>query len=389
MNALELTRVKTKEDRENFIRVPQIIHHGKPNWIFPLNMESLERIDPLKNPFFEYGKAEFWIAWRDGVPLGRISAQVNPRHLERHDDRSGHFGYVDAIDDVNVFKALFEVGEEWLLEQGMRSACGPFQLSINEECGMLVDGFDHAPVLMMGHGEPYYAKHTNACGYEKCKDLHAFYIDTNEADEPKIDRLLKRTNEASNIHVRSVDMSRYDEEAAIIFEIFSEAWSQNWGFIPFTDAEMKHMSSNMKMILKPELALIVEIAGEPAGIMIGLPNVNEAIKDLNAKLFPFGWAKLLWRLKVKGLQSGRVVLAGVRKEHHGTIGGMSALAAMLAKIKENANKLGYRYGELSWILEDNKPVQRLLALGGYKPYKTYRIFEKQLTQNNVLREKDK
>jgi hypothetical protein len=379
LSELKLTEVRTKQDRKVFVSVPKTLHAGKQNWVFPLDMESLERIDSEKNPFFEYGEAAFWVAWRNGVPVGRISAQINPRHLDRYNDATGHFGYLDGVDDVSVFQALLNTAEEWLHERGMKWARGPFQLSTNEECGMLVDGFEHPPMLMMGHAEPYYSQHIAACGYGKCKDLHAFYVDTSEKRQPQIDRFLKKTENDTHIRVRSVDLKRYDEEVKLVFDIFADAWSENWGFIPFTDAEMKHISANMKLILKPELALIVEINDIPSGILIGLPNVNEAIGDLNGKLLPFGWLKILWRLKVKGLKSGRVILAGVRKEHHGTVSGFTALAAMLAEMKENANRLGYKFGELSWVLEDNKPVQRLLALGHYKPYKTYRIFEKTIS----------
>ena len=376
---VEIVQVQSKADKEQFVRLPMDLHGQKGKWIHPLLFDSLERIDPKKNPFFEFGEAAFWLARKNGEAVGRISAQVNNRYLDRYQDATGQFGYLDAIDDPEVFSALLKTAETWLKAKGLKRVCGPFQLSINEESGMLIDGFDEPPALLMGHAEPYYLHQVEGQGYHKAKDLHAFKVDVQEGRNPRIDRML-RANKDSDVTIRQINLKKIDQEIDIVFQIFEDAWSENWGYVPFSKGELKHMAASMKMILKPELALIAEADGEPCGILICLPNVNEAIADLNGKLLPFGWAKLLWRLKVKGLKSGRVVLAGVRKKHHGTMVGMSAFGGMLSQLNDNAARLGMDYGELSWVLEDNKPVQRLLHMGGYPPYKTYRIFEKKLAE---------
>jgi hypothetical protein len=377
MSSIVIEKIENAEGRKQFVRVPKSIHDGNGSWIFPLELDALERVDTKKNAFFEFGEAAFWVAKKDGKLVGRISAQVNQRHLDKYNDKCGHFGYLDGIDDPEVFGALTSTAEDWLKTKGMERVKGPYQLSINEESGMLIDGFEDPPALLMGHAEPYYKSHTEGAGYSKAKDLHAFKVDVKEERNPRIQRMLN-TDESQEITVRQLDVKRLKEEMSVVFDIFSDAWSENWGYVPFSKSELEHMADSMKLILKPELALIAEVNGKPAGMLICLPNVNEAISDLDGKLFPTGLLKLIWRLKVKGLKSGRVLLAGVCKEHHSSVMGLMCLGKLFSVLEANALKLGYDYCELSWILEDNKPTQRLLQLGGYKPYKTYRIFEKEL-----------
>lgn len=377
LDHIEIVEVASPADLKAFIRVPINLHEGKENWIFPLEFDAMERLSRKKNPFFQFGEAQYFLAKKKGQIVGRISAQVNNLYLERYNNKTGQFGYLDAVDDPAVFAKLIEAAADWLRKKGMACMQGPFQLSINEESGLLVEGFDTPPAMLMGHAEPYYGGHVESCGLRKCKDLHAFKVATNEGTNARIDRLLKKSN-TGEVHIRQMNLKKIDHEIQQVFEIFEDAWSDNWGYVPFSQGELKHMAESMKLILKPELALIAEIEGESAGMLICLPNVNEAIADLRGKLLPLGWLKLLWRLKIKGLNSGRVILAGVRKKYHGTMLATNALGGMLAQLRDNAEELGYDYGELSWVLEDNKPVQRLLAMGGYKPYKTYRIYEKEL-----------
>jgi len=376
---IEVRPVRTKAEKRIFLTLSKQLHRNEENWIFPLDFDAVNRIDKEKNPFFEFGEAEFFVAYQEGNPVGRISAQVNQRHLECHDNATGHFGYIDACDSPDVFKALLTAAEQWLVKRGMRKIVGPFDLSINEESGLLVDGFDTPPMIAMTHACPYHGQHLEAAGYEKVKDLQAFLVDISDKRNERLDRMLQKSAGSEKITIRPLNMSRYDEELEAVMDVFCDAWSENWGFIPFTDSETKHLAKAMKPIIQPEIALIAEIDGDVAGIMMAAPNINEAIADFDGKLFPFGWAKFLWRLKVKGLKTGRVMLAGVRKKHHGTMLGMTAFAMLLQRLIENGHQKGYRFGELSWVLEDNKPVQRLLALGGYQPYKTYRLYEKEIS----------
>ncbi|MEQ9606391.1 MAG: dATP pyrophosphohydrolase [Kiloniellaceae bacterium] len=376
--SLTLRPVETRADREAFIRLPWSVYRDDPAWIPPLLMERREHLDPRKNPFFETAQAQFWLALRDGRPVGRISAQVNRAYLARYNDATGHFGMLEAEDDPETFRALLAAAEGWLRQQGMRRVVGPFNLSINEESGLLVEGFDRPPSMLMGHARPYYAAHLESLGYAKAKDLICYWYDAREDLPDSIIGLLRKTANAERLTVRPLDMRRYDADLAVIVDIFNDAWSENWGFVPMSQAELKHMAKALKPIVRPESVAIAEFKGKPVAMAIGLPNVNEAIADLNGRLLPFGWLKLLWRLKVRTTKTGRMPLMGVRKAYHSSRLGAALALAVVERVRQAQKAFGVEGGELSWILEDNLRMRRMIEQFGGVAYKTYRVYQRGL-----------
>lgn len=374
---LALEVVERPAASDAFLRLPWSIYRGDPAWIPPLLLERREHLDPRKNPFFENAEARFWLARRDGRPVGRISAQVNRAYLARYADATGHFGMLEAEDDPEAFAALLEAAEGWLRAQGMRRAMGPFNLSINEDCGLLVEGFEHPPSMLMGHARPYYARRLEALGYRKAKDLICYHY---EADRPPpvLPRLLRKAETTPDLVIRPLDLRRYEAELAAIMDVFNDAWSENWGFVPMSQAELRQMAKALKPIVRPQTIAIAELAGRAVAMSVGLPNVNEAIADLDGRLLPFGWAKLLWRLKVRTPKSSRVPLMGVRREFHGTMLGAALAVAVSDRMRQGQRALGVETGELSWILEDNVAMRRMIGDFGGVAYKTFRIYEKAL-----------
>lgn len=373
---LRIVPVSNKADLADFIRLPAAIFKDDPHWIHPLFLERKIHLSPKHNPYFQHAKSQAWIAWRGDVAVGRISAQVDEMHLAQHHDATGFFGMLDAEDRQETFAALIATAEQWLAEQGMRRVRGPFNLSINEETGLLIDGFADPPVFMMSHALPYYREHIEQCGYHKAADTLAYLINPNFVAPPVMQRLLKMASE--RVTVRTLDRKRFDEEIMLLRDIFNDAWSENWGFVPFTEAEFKELGQNLKFLLHDEYIQIAEVDGEAAGFIIGMPNINEAIRDLNGKLFPFGWLKLLWRLKVRGPASGRVPLMGVRKKFQKTRLGPGLAFLIIDAVRNELHKCGAHRLELSWILEDNAGMRNIIESIGGTAYKRYRVYEREL-----------
>ena len=342
----------------------------------------MERRDSLrfdKNAYFQHAEGQYWLAWRDGRPVGRISAQIDRLYLDKYQNATGHFGMLDAEDDPEVFRALLGTAEDWLRERGMERVLGPFNLSINEECGLLVDGFDAPPMLMMGFAPPYAAARVEEMGYHKAKDLMAYDYDVRSTPPIRGEAMLERTSEAHRVRVRPVDMARYQAELATIMDIFNDAWSENWGSVPFTEAEITHIANGMRPLIRPDLIWIAEVDEVPACMIVCLPNLYETIADLDGRLLPFGWAKLLWRLKVaRGPRTGRVLLMGIRTAWRRTLLGSALILMVLESLRRGLTKEGLERIELSWVLEDNLPMRRVIESIGGRICKTYRIFEKSL-----------
>ncbi|MCR5880400.1 dATP pyrophosphohydrolase [Phenylobacterium sp. J367] len=276
-----------------------------------------------------------------------------------------------------MFAALFAAAEAWLRERGRDRALGPFNLSINEEVGLLVEGHETPPMVLMGHDPAFTGRRIEDLGYAKAKDIFAYLADTTH-DLP--DRVLERVRRGlpEGVAVRELDMARYDQEVRELTTILNDAWADNWGFTPTTEAETAQLAKALKPLIDKRLTWFAEIDGETAGFIVFLPNLNEAIRDLKGRLLPFGWAKLLWRLKVKGLKTARVPLMGVRRKFARTPRGVLLPFLLMDAGASAARKLGYQRAELSWILEDNRPMNHILQAAGAQVYKTYRIYEKAL-----------
>jgi hypothetical protein len=372
---VEISAVHGEEELEEFLRLPWSLYEDDPNWIPPLLLERREHLSK-RNPFFRHAAFQSWIARRGREPVGRISAQVDRLHLERYDDRTGFFGLIEAEDAPEVFRALFDSAQEWLAEQGMRRILGPFNLSINDELGLLVEGFDTPPMIMMGHALPYYSARIEEQGFTGAQELLAYRIRHDFAAPRHMDALIKRTSD--RVRLRTPKRSTFAEDLAIIKDIFEDAWSDNWGFQPFTDEEFQDLGKSLRMIVPLDYVRIAEVDGEPAAMMVLFPNLNEAIRDLDGRLLPFGWLKLLWRLKVSGVKSGRVPLMGVRKRFQGSRLGATLALMMITALQTAGQSRGMEDVEMSWILEGNRGVRSIIESIGGAPYKRYRIYRKEL-----------
>ncbi|MGB5748266.1 MAG: N-acetyltransferase [Desulfobacterales bacterium] len=372
---LNIVKVENRETLNEFIRLLWPLYKDDPAWVPPLILDRRMQLAP-KNPYFAHASFSSWVAYRDGKAVGRISAQVDQLHLDQHQDATGFFGMLESEDNSETFKTLLATAENWLHEKGMQRVAGPYNLSINQELGLLVEGFDTPPVVMMGHALPYYAEHIEENGYRKEKDLLAYIIDTNFKHPRAMQAILTRAQ--NRIATRSLRKSDFKAELNIIRDIFNDAWSQNWGFTPWTNAEFQHLGKDLKMLVDEDLISFASVDGEPAAFMVILPNINEAIRDLNGRLLPFGWLKLLWRLKVKYPETARIPLMGVRSRYHDSLLGAALAFSVIAALQPPAVKHGIKKLELSWILEDNKGMRNILEAIGGQIYKTYRIYSKEL-----------
>jgi hypothetical protein len=378
MSAITIREVKTKADKIDFLKVPFDIYKDDPHWVAPLFFERMEHLDLKKNPYFQHAEAQLFIASKDGKDVGRISAQIDRLHLERYNDATGQFGFLEGQNDPEVFAALFHAAEGWLRTKGMKRALGPFSFSINDEMGLLIDGFSPGPNMMMGHATPYYAAHVETQGFRKCKDVVAYIHDRHSDLPPAFDRIYRRGLASGDVKLRPVNKSDMKNEINIIMDIFNDAWSENWNFVPFTDAELNALATNLKMLVKKEAVQIAYYRGEPAAMIVSLPNLNEWIKGMNGKLLPFGLFKLIGKVITKKSKTFRVPLMGVKKKYQDSFVGSALAFALMKTVFEFHKSEGAESGEMSWILEDNKRIRSMLDATGSHVYKTYRIYEKRL-----------
>lgn len=370
--------VHDRADLKAFIGVTRTLYAGDPAWVQPLTIERLDHLNAKKNPFLVGIEAAYWLLLFDGAPVGRISAQVDRAHLERYGDATGHFGFLEAIDDAAAFGLLLDTAATWLRLRGMERMTGPFSLSINDETGTLVEGFDTPPYFMMPHGQPHYDRRLHEQGCTKAKDLLAYRIDVQAPFPPAAARLVERTQKTGGLVVRPLDMRRYTDEIRLIVDIFNDAWAENWGFVPFGEAEAQYLATSIRPLVDAQCFAIAELDGEPVAMTVTLPNLNAVIADLDGRLLPFGWARLLWRLKVRGITSWRMPLMGLRRAWHGTLKGTAAAMGVIEAIRAYHAARGVTEGELGWVLEDNAAIQRVIEAVGGVPYKTYRVYEKAL-----------
>ena len=368
--------VEGKADLRAFLDLPFRLYENDPNWVAPLYLERHEHLDRKKNPYFRHAEAVLFLAFKGSKPVGRISAQACRLRGERYGDGVGQFGFLEAEDDPAVFQALFDAAAFWLAARGLTRMQGPYSFSINDEMGLLIEGFDTPPSMMMGHALPYYAQRLEEQGFAKAKDVIAY----NYEDKGEIPRTLKAAHDRAlanpDVKVRPLDKKRLMRELEIIVSIANDAWSDNWGFVPWTQEEMTALGNNLKMLVTGDYIAIAEYKGEPAAMAVSLPNINDWIKGLNGRLLPFGWAKLGWNLLGRPPRSVRMPLMGLRKAYHGTaLGGILGMAT-LARVRSYHVSRGTTTGELSWILEDNTRMRRMIETFGGRPYKTYRIYER-------------
>jgi len=371
--SIEIKQHQPGNDLEDFIQVAFDIYADDPAWVAPLNMEIKDRLTPEKNPFFEHAEVALFTAWKDGRAVGRISAQIDHEHLRIHQDNVGFFGFFDTIDDQEVASALVEAAEQWLVSRGMSVMRGPFSLSINEESGLLVEGFDKPPTIMSPHHRDYQGSLAEGAGLAKIKDCYGWWYDV--AIAPRAQKAWEMIAALPEVRFRTVNRKNLDAEVHDILSVFNDAWQHNWGFVPATDAEAKKMAADLKLILN-DLSFFAEIDGQPVAICICPPNLNEVVYDFKGKLSPLNVGKLLWRLKVKGPKSARLMMLGIRSELRGKKRYAPLAMAMIGELIRRGLRMGYEWAELGWTLEDNRLINAAIRSVGAKIYKRYRIYEK-------------
>lgn len=376
----QLKRVETKKDWDEFIALPWMIYKNDSMWVPPLRIAVKDLLDVTKNPFFKHAAMYPIIAVRDGKTAGRLIGVIDDNHNRVHEELTGFFGFYECIDDQKLSDAMFEEVEKWAKDRGMKTMRGPMNPSTNHECGLLIEGFQDPPNVMMTYNPPYYAKLLESRGYAKAKDLFAYDIDGRKVKFS--DRLMaqaERLKAGGRVTIRPINPKDFDNEINLILDIYNDAWEKNWGFVPMDAEEFRHMGKDMKTIMDPSLLLIAEVAGEPAAFALTLPDINQALKKVpDGKLLPFGLLKLLWNTKGPGrrktINRCRVLTLGIKKKFREVGIGPLLYAEYLKRGPGN----GYPVGEASWILEDNIPMNKALAHMCGERTKVYRIYDRPL-----------
>ncbi|MCB5271441.1 MAG: GNAT family N-acetyltransferase [Candidatus Cloacimonetes bacterium] len=370
---IKIIAVDSKKLLKSFIMLPFELYKNDPNWVAPLIMDQYNFFNPQKNPYYEHSEVQLYLAMEDGKVLGRISAHTNTQHQKEHNEDIGFFGFFDSVDRVDVAKALFKAAGDWNKKRGFASMRGPTNFSVNQEIGLLIDGFDTPPMVMMRHDHPYYQKLYEACGLEKAMDLYAYLSERTEMPE-RIERLAAAIEKRSGVTIRSLSKNKKELQKDIetVFEIYTKAWEYNWGNVPMTKAEFDHIVAELLPLADPDLIFIAEKDGHPAGFSLALPNYNEVLKVMNGHVNPITMIKAL--LAKRKIHSARVITMGIIKEYQGR--GIDTLLYYYAY--KNGLPKGIFRGEFSWVLENNTMMIRVAQMLDAIPYKTYRLYDKSI-----------
>lgn len=378
MGPVVVRPVASWREMGTFIDVPWRIYADDPLWVPPLRLERRLHFSKF-NPFLKHAEWQAWVAYRNNEPVGRISAQVDQLHRDRYGPRTGHFGLLEMIEDTEVLDALLSSAEDWLAARGTMHVTGPFNLSINQECGILVEGFDTPPMVMMPHSRTWYGLLLEQHGYRAVKDMLAYWVKVDDSPPQLMINLKEKFSK--QVVLRKLRRDRFGEEMETLRDIFNDAWSENWGFVPFTEAEFAELGTSLRLLVPDDFVQIAEVDGIPAAFMAGLPNLNEIFAGLNGNLFPLGWIGLIHHLKSRGVRTGRIPLMGVRRQFQNTPLGIALALMVIDAPRQAAVSRGIKALELSWILEDNKPMRSILKYMGCKEYKRYRIYGKTLAHD--------
>lgn len=380
---VSISPVSGKADLSAFIDCAYRLNASDPHWVPPLRAEVRELLNPAKNPFFEHADVQFFLARRAGEVVGRISAHIDKLALAQPLEQgmgpgTGNWGLLEAADEA-VAAALIARAEQWLRDKGMSRVLAPLSMSIWEEPGVLTRGFDHSPMVMMGHHSPDLHRWIEAQSYSPAKKLLTYELDISKEFPPLIGRIVASGEKNPRINVRGVDLRKYDEEAAIILHILNDAWSDNWGFVPFSDNEIVYASKKLKTLIRSDLVMIAEVDGEPVAFMMTLPDANAPIAQIRGKLFPFGWIKMLRWLRRPRPADMRVPLMGVVKRLQASRLASQLAFMMIEYIRRNAvTHYDGKRGEIGWILEDNQGMVAIADAIGSHVNKEYMIYEKAL-----------
>lgn len=373
MRSIEIRPVESAKDRIAFIKMPWHLYRDDPCWIPPVILDQKGIISPKTGPFYRHGEAKLWMAWRDGRPVGRISSHFSPRHDELNGGAKGYFGFFECEESQDTADALFAVAEEYLRSRGRTSMEGPYNFTIYDELGILVDGFDSAPSIMVRHNHAYYQSLVENSGFTKAVDWFVFRT-TNIAQQltDRMQRIAQLIASRNNINIRQIRLKDYSKDAAHVKRLFDLAWRENWGHVPMSDDEFAQGAKMLKMLIVPELSYIVEVNGEAVGIAISVYDINPIIKQINGRLFPFGILRLL--RGIKKMDRYRMILMGVDPKHRGR----GYEIAMYVKAILKTIEMGFEQAEMSLILENNEPMIKSLRQLSTRREKTFRIYTKPL-----------
>lgn len=348
---------------------PYALYRGDPYWVPPLRIAVKELLDRDKHPFYANANAEFFLAMRDGRIVGRVAAIVDRNHNRFHGENAGFFGFFEAVNDDAVAGALLSQARQWVLGRGAQFLRGPMNPSTNYECGMLIEGFESSPMIMMSYNPPYYPGLMERVGLRKAKDLFAYLLDTSSGPGERAKALARRSLRVHGVTVRRICRDSFEADLRSVWSVYNSAWERNWGFVPMEWEEFSHMASEMKPLLVPDLVLLAEVAGRVVGFALALPDINEVLRRLRGRLLPLGIFKILYYKS--RIRQARILAFGVLKEYQ-----TKALAASLwVELVRRAFEGGYNRCELSWELEDNMLVNRSVKTLGAVQYKTYRIYQ--------------
>jgi GNAT superfamily N-acetyltransferase len=371
---VQIKELVNRREMEQFIRFPYQLYRSEPNWVPPLIADQRHLFDRNRHPFFEHSSAAFFLAYNGEKIVGRIAAIKNNNHLSVYYDQTGFFGFFECINDNDVAGALFEAAENWLKKQGLKAVRGPANYSMNEEAGLLVDGYDRPPVVMMTYNPPYYQELIQNAAYTKKMDLYAYSIENVKSIPERLYEAVNHINNRNTFTIRQINLKKLHSEIEVIKSIYNAAWSENWGAVPLTPREIDKLKSELVQIARPELCFIAESDGKAVGVSITIPDINELLIKMGGRLFPTGIFKYFWHHnKIRGV---RVLIMGVLKEYRN----LGIDLAFYYKTFENGLQLGFDHGEMSWILENNIPMRNALEkIPGTRIYKTYRIYEKSIS----------
>jgi hypothetical protein len=379
--ALEIRPVRTRRDMNAFIRAAFRAQGHNPRWAPALDMEAHEFFDPKHSPFAKENEIECYVALRDGEPVGRIAAILNRAHLAYRKDQTGHFGFIEAIDDPDVFRALTDQAGRFAASRGLTRLMGPFSASINHEVGILFHGFDETHMVRTNYAPPYYARQLEALGFTKAMDMIAFETKTDARIDEKLERIRSadaRWKGRGDLKTYGLTYRSWFSSFKRLLALFNDAWSENWGAIPISDAEVAYIAKLMLPVIKPSWIRIAEWQGEPVGIVAQIPNANEAFAQLRGKLLPFGWWRLMNRIHMTGTRSSRIPIAGSVKKWRNSRVGHMAMARMMLESFEIARANRIERVEISWVLETNIHAVQSIELFGARAIRKFRVFERPL-----------
>ena len=367
--------VSNRRQLAAFIRLPWRLYAQDPMWVPPLKLERRLHFSSL-NPYFAHGHWQGWIAWRGDRPVGRISAQIDNLHRSHYRVKSGHFGFLECEDSPEVMRALVTESERWLAQHQAEEITGPFNFSINQECGLLVDGFDTPPAIMMPHNPHWYAGLLEQQGYSAAKDLYAYWIRPDFTVPRVMQSLVDRFG--ASVRLRGLQRKRFKQELETLRRIFNDAWSDNWGFVPFTRKEFAELGTSLRLFVPDDFIRIAEYEGEAVAFIACLPNLNEVTRSLDGNLFPTGLFRLIGALRRHRIRSGRIPLMGVRRKLHNTPLGIALALLVIHDLRQPVIARGITGVEMSWILDDNQGMRSILERIGSRLHKTYRIYRKRV-----------